>query len=737
MTAAVLVVGGVTALAAATAGRASPTDTSPPAGADSPAGSPAPAAPRPAQRPSSSGDDGQIALVGDDGQAPHVLPVGIRPPPPPAPSPPLYLGWLVSATATTAFPALGAPPSWWSSSADPGGGGPAPRRARRDRPCVQPLPRRLRSCPRQRARRTTSCASAAARGRDRRRPAGRRADRRRRRPDGRARRCVASATTATSRRCAPDAAAPSAAVRRPGGDRDARRRRRAPAARPRSVPRPRRDGEGPRRRPRRRRRRARRPGRRAREPRRRHRDRRARRRRRLAGPRHRRPPRRRRRAGAAIALARRRPGDVEHDRPAVARAGPSITSSTRDRRAGRAGWRTVSVAAASCVDANTASTAAIVRGRAGRRLARALGLPARLVDADGAVVHRRRLAERRARDSRPPEPALVPRARGTGARHARPADARASSSASPGVRAGAAAAGLPRFAVDVAAPKPVAARRRAARRPHRHDACSTRSRHLRSLDAVVPFASAYRPLWLGLGAIAIDLLIALVVTSLVRARLGLRAWRGVHWCRYACWPVALLHGLGTGTDARTPWMQALTAVCVAVVPPPSRRLAAPGSTRTPRRAAAGCSRCSRGARVRRPGPAEPVGAPRRDARRAPRLRVECTVRDGRAARHARPRSRHGPVRRILAGRAERRIATGAELRILADRRPGAPLHLDMRSSAARSTAAASRCPRAGSPSAPDGAAPSYRRRIVALQAVGSRPDSPGRAPIRAPDGTCN
>jgi methionine sulfoxide reductase heme-binding subunit len=89
--------------------------------------------------------------------------------------------------------------------------------------------------------------------------------------------------------------------------------------------------------------------------------------------------------------------------------------------------------------------------------------------------------------------------------------------------------------------------------------------HLRALDALVPLASSYRPLWLGMGALALDLLIALVVTSLVRARLGLRAWRAVHWLAYACWPVALFHGLGTGTDASAPWLQALTALCAGAV----------------------------------------------------------------------------------------------------------------------------------------------------------------------------
>ncbi|HEU5419376.1 MAG TPA: ferric reductase-like transmembrane domain-containing protein [Streptosporangiaceae bacterium] len=84
-------------------------------------------------------------------------------------------------------------------------------------------------------------------------------------------------------------------------------------------------------------------------------------------------------------------------------------------------------------------------------------------------------------------------------------------------------------------------------------------------DAFIPFISGYRPLWLGLGAIASDLLIALTVTSLLRTRMSYRAWRLVHWTSYACWPVALLHGLGTGTDTPVRWVLIVTLACVAVV----------------------------------------------------------------------------------------------------------------------------------------------------------------------------
>jgi predicted ferric reductase len=83
--------------------------------------------------------------------------------------------------------------------------------------------------------------------------------------------------------------------------------------------------------------------------------------------------------------------------------------------------------------------------------------------------------------------------------------------------------------------------------------------------AFVPFASSYKAGWLSLGAVALDLLIALVVTSLVRDRLGYRAWRRVHWLAYACWPVAVAHGLGIGTDRSVTWVIVMTLVCVVSV----------------------------------------------------------------------------------------------------------------------------------------------------------------------------
>jgi methionine sulfoxide reductase heme-binding subunit len=85
------------------------------------------------------------------------------------------------------------------------------------------------------------------------------------------------------------------------------------------------------------------------------------------------------------------------------------------------------------------------------------------------------------------------------------------------------------------------------------------------LDAFVPFIASYRPLWLGLGVVGFELLIAITATSLVRHRLGWRTWRGVHLFAYASWPVGVIHGLGTGTDTKSLWALGLVAVCVAAV----------------------------------------------------------------------------------------------------------------------------------------------------------------------------
>ncbi|MEV7978443.1 ferric reductase-like transmembrane domain-containing protein [Streptomyces sp. NPDC086519] len=88
---------------------------------------------------------------------------------------------------------------------------------------------------------------------------------------------------------------------------------------------------------------------------------------------------------------------------------------------------------------------------------------------------------------------------------------------------------------------------------------------IRLSDAFLPFAANYRPVWLGLGTVASDLLIALIVTSLVRVRMGHRSWRAIHWLAYVSWPVAMVHAFGTGTDPSTVWVSALALVCLGTV----------------------------------------------------------------------------------------------------------------------------------------------------------------------------
>jgi len=84
------------------------------------------------------------------------------------------------------------------------------------------------------------------------------------------------------------------------------------------------------------------------------------------------------------------------------------------------------------------------------------------------------------------------------------------------------------------------------------------------VDAFIPFAGSYRPFWLGLGAF--DLLIAVTITSLVRQRMGFATWRAVHWLTYASWPLALLHGFGTGSDVKSGgWLLALSVGCLGIV----------------------------------------------------------------------------------------------------------------------------------------------------------------------------
>jgi methionine sulfoxide reductase heme-binding subunit len=85
------------------------------------------------------------------------------------------------------------------------------------------------------------------------------------------------------------------------------------------------------------------------------------------------------------------------------------------------------------------------------------------------------------------------------------------------------------------------------------------------ISVVIPFASPYRTLWVGLGTVAFDLLLAVALTSAVRQRLGVRRWKTVHYLTYAAWPTAVFHATWTGTDTRLRPQLALYVLCVGSV----------------------------------------------------------------------------------------------------------------------------------------------------------------------------
>ncbi|GAA3802575.1 ferric reductase-like transmembrane domain-containing protein [Nocardioides panacisoli] len=90
---------------------------------------------------------------------------------------------------------------------------------------------------------------------------------------------------------------------------------------------------------------------------------------------------------------------------------------------------------------------------------------------------------------------------------------------------------------------------------------------IRWWQALVPYGATYRPLWLGLGTLSLDVIVVVVLTSLLRTRLGHRSWRAVHLLAWAAWALSVAHAIGIGTDLAHPDGLAVlpTAVCVGAV----------------------------------------------------------------------------------------------------------------------------------------------------------------------------
>lgn len=85
------------------------------------------------------------------------------------------------------------------------------------------------------------------------------------------------------------------------------------------------------------------------------------------------------------------------------------------------------------------------------------------------------------------------------------------------------------------------------------------------VNVFVPFTASSHPLLIGLGALAVDLVLALAITGILRERIGRRTWRAIHWAAYATWPVAFIHAVGMGTDTSSVWLRAIGVGAIAVI----------------------------------------------------------------------------------------------------------------------------------------------------------------------------
>jgi sulfoxide reductase heme-binding subunit YedZ len=90
------------------------------------------------------------------------------------------------------------------------------------------------------------------------------------------------------------------------------------------------------------------------------------------------------------------------------------------------------------------------------------------------------------------------------------------------------------------------------------------------VTGLLPFGSAYRPLAVTFGVLAAYLLVAVVVTGLLRGRMarsaaGARRWRYVHVTAYLAWAASAWHFLQAGSDAGTWWALAVLIAGTAVV----------------------------------------------------------------------------------------------------------------------------------------------------------------------------
>lgn len=110
-----------------------------------------------------------------------------------------------------------------------------------------------------------------------------------------------------------------------------------------------------------------------------------------------------------------------------------------------------------------------------------------------------------------------------------------------------------------------------------------RTIHLAPAALVVPGLSPYRPLPVALGVVAAELAVLLVVSFSLRRRIGMRAWRAIHWASYLVFLAATAHGLAAGTDSAQPWAHGLYLGAVGAVAFATAWRAVDRPTRSPAR----------------------------------------------------------------------------------------------------------------------------------------------------------
>jgi len=85
------------------------------------------------------------------------------------------------------------------------------------------------------------------------------------------------------------------------------------------------------------------------------------------------------------------------------------------------------------------------------------------------------------------------------------------------------------------------------------------------LDVVVPFHSSYGTLGIGLGALSLDVLVAVTVAALLRRRMNRVAWTWLHRLAYVAFALIFVHAVLTGTDFSDPLVSALTWAAAAAL----------------------------------------------------------------------------------------------------------------------------------------------------------------------------